>query len=151
MKRVFLPSAFLALVLLLVTGCSGTSTSRPAFTAVDQDTSFAMISGIRVFVGDDEKGLTPGTFQVRRGFGEHLVTLRRGREVVRMFEVEPVYTSNAADLAFGFDRDTSGDMLRYDLSQLNVKNDGTYIIPHLGGQPLAIEDRKYGLTLVVRN
>lgn len=151
MKRALLPPALLILVLLLGTGCAQTGPTRPAFTSLQEDTSVVAVQGVRVFVGDDEKGLTPGTFQVRRSFGERMITLRKGREVVRVYEVEPVYTSNAADLAFGFDGDASGDVLRYDLTQLNVKKDGTFIIPHLGGRPLAIEDRQYGLTLEVRN
>ena len=138
------------LVIGLIAGCAGAPMGQPAFVALDRDSTLADVQSAQVFVDGRERGLTPGTLYVRRGFGEENVTLRRNGEVVRSFYVERVYTANSSDLSFSASQSGAGRVRHFDVYELNVTEAGSVIIPYLDGGPLEVTDRKYGLTLMVQ-
>ncbi len=153
MTRIF-PLLATFVLLLFLGGCASTSqeAQEPAVTKNGAAKSKAPVLSktARIFIDGDEKGTTPATVTVRRGFGESRVVLRQGLTLVRAFELERVYTSNGADLVYSFSGDNSSGETIYDLQELSQHKDGTYIIPFLGNSIL-IEDREFGLTLRIQN
>ncbi len=134
--------------LLLLMGCAQTERTkgptRPAFAVVEPDTSLTVKSA-QVFVEGKYKNTTPAVVHVRRGFGERLIILRQDKDTVRTFEVEFANSSSASDLRYSIEGQGTLDLL-----DLNVTRDSTFIIPYTPNG-IVVEDREYGLTLVVGN
>lgn len=101
-----------------------------------------------VYVDGRESGATPTTVQVRRGFGETTVAVVSGEQTQRIYEVERVYTSNRSDLEYSFGANSGMNIRTFDSEELNRDDDGRYMVPYYA-QPIAIEDRHFGLTLIV--
>lgn len=139
--------------LLLLAGCSVSEKAvspAPPATAQRADTTAFVQKSARVFIEGREKATTPATLQVRRGFGEVEVVLVAGGNDVRTFEVERVYTSDASSLNFSFWGESSASGKEYDVQNLPTRKNGTVIIPY-SPNPIVVEDREYGLTLLVTN
>ena len=155
-RTAFFSLAFTGL-LLLATGCASTSSTEPGAsgTADGEETSSRRTSALQVknatvFIDGDQKGVTPATLQVRRGFGEMQVSLRIAGNVVRTFEVEPVYTSNSGSMRYGYWANQFGSTTSFDVQTLPKMDDDVYAIPYFD-RPITIEDREYALTLIVQN
>ncbi len=148
MKRSLVLPLFSVFVILLLAGCAQTNETkgptRPAFLVVEADTSVVPPKVAQVYVEGKRKNVTPALVRVRRGFGERVITLRQNDEVVRTYEVEITNSSSANDLRYSVDRNGTIDVM-----ELNVTRDSTFIIPYFPNG-IAIEDREYGLTLVVQ-
>lgn len=138
------PAIFILVMLVLLGGCRSSQKSAEN----DKKTS-SVYAATRVYVNGRDRGAVPGTVRVRRSFNEDTVVLRKGRTVLRRYELERVYTSNASELVYGFSGSNSAEGTTFDLTSLKVSKDSTtYIIPHLSKQ-FVVEDRQYGLTLVI--
>lgn len=103
-----------------------------------------------VFVDGRYKTVTPAEVTLRRSFSEALVTLRVGKRTVRTFEVERYNTSNRSTLDYSFSGSTQSGYLTFDLGELPVVKDTIHIVPYYT-RPIQVQDRRYGLTLIVRN
>ncbi|MGI9174219.1 MAG: hypothetical protein ACR2GR_02715 [Rhodothermales bacterium] len=132
--------------MLLTAGCASTtpSTSTQEEEAKKEEAPPARRAD--VLIEGDYRTTTPGTIQVRRGFGERYVALRVNGEVIRTFDVEQIYTSNRAEVTY-FDLGTS---LTFDVRNLPTKNDTLYAIPYYN-HPIEVVDNEFGLTLIVSN
>lgn len=133
-------------MLLLWIGCAGSKKSAEG-TAKAKGPA-VQVTSAEVFVEGEYRITTPTTLRIRRGFGEATVTLKRGNNVVRAFELERINSSNSTDLAFGYQGRSQSGMPTFDLTSLSQQKDGTYIIPYFA-VPIQIEDRDYGLTLII--
>lgn len=138
----------LFLVVLIVAGCATTSGGEEKASAREP----AEIRRAYVFVDGEAKAVTPATVVVRRGFGARLITLQVGQETERIFELETSYNSTTADLAYSYwpDASPTNDATTLDVGVLSTKNDTLFYVPY-SSSPIEVEDRKYGLTLIVRN
>jgi hypothetical protein len=103
-----------------------------------------------VFVDGEYVASTPAIVRVKRGFGAAAISLRVGKEERRRFEIEKARTSNRTTLDYSFGTDNFGGVQGYDLTDLNQNKAGTYFIPYYS-HPIEVEDREYGLVLVVEN
>lgn len=138
----------IVVVLLLLTGACGSSKTVADEDLTDYDPQ--LIKSARVFVDGKEKAVTPATINIRRSFGEMDVSLVSGGKTVRRFELERTYTSEAGELEYSYFGDESGPVTQFDVSALSRTRKGAFIIPNMG-QPIQIDDREYGLTLLVVN
>jgi len=142
MKRVpFLLSSALCLLWL---GCSASREATPATAQANTGAAITVMSA-QVFVDGEDRGFTPKTVQVRRGFGESVISLHVGQHIVRTFELERAHTSNRSELDL---TPRTGRRSTFDITDLNTTRNGVYLIPYFSG-PVEIEDRQYGLTLVI--
>ncbi len=110
---------------------------------------------VRVYVGGRDKGVTPMTLHVSRTRGEYDVKLRRGREVVRQYEIalENSYNASPERQAIFMDLENDNGVMgikTFGLDDLESQNDTLYYVPYYDAN-LSIDDAKYGLTLVVTN
>ena len=144
-------SIALMMVLVLGTGCRS---SREA-TGDDAETGVPLLpsQSVRIFVGSDDRGVTPQTLYIFRDRGEYEVTLRRGQAVVRKFQLERTrqHSPERFDAEFDVTRqtDTMGNPV-FTVAHLSSDNDTTYVIPYFE-YPITIEDPHYALTLHVQN
>ena len=147
MTKTALP--LLAIILVLViSGCSSTKSSKQKEEVEDAFN----IASVNVMVEGKHRGVTPATVQVTRSWGEYEVVLLKGREIVRVYEIGhggDQRTPERHIINMDLERDLSAYGYRtFDLSDLESPNDTLYFIPYIG-QTIAIDDREYGLTLVV--
>ncbi|ARA93222.1 MAG: hypothetical protein D6685_00205 [Bacteroidetes bacterium] len=102
-----------------------------------------------IYVDGREKGVTPNTIQVRRGFGETTVALVAWDETQRVYEIERYYTSNRSELDYSFGTTSiDGRVLTIDSETLERDKKGRYLVPYYAS-PIAIEDRHFNLTILV--
>jgi hypothetical protein len=101
-----------------------------------------------VFVDGRYKTVTPAEVTIRRDFAEALVTLRVGKRTVRTFEVERTNTSNRSTLEYSFSGSSQSGYLTFDLAELPVVKDTIHVVPYYE-RPIQVQDRRYGLTLLV--
>ena len=133
--------------MLLAAGCASTTPAPP--TAEEEEAQEETPPPARradVLVEGDYRTTTPGTIQVRRGFGERYVSLRVNGEIVRTFDFERVYTANRADVTY-FNLGTSRS---FDVRNLPTKNDTLYAVPYYN-HPIEVVDNEFGLTLIISN
>lgn len=144
MKRAPFFPVFAMLMLWLGCGGSRESTS-PEVAAPANPVHAVTVTPAQVFVDGEDRGLTPKTLRVRRGFGESVISLHVGKNLVRTFELERARTSNRSELDL---TPATGSRSSFDLTDLNTTRNGVYLIPYFPG-PVEVEDRQYGLTLIV--
>lgn len=144
--RVF-PALFLG-VLFLLTGC--TQTSPVAEEDVVADSSRVYTQAVHVLVDGDDVGQTPRTVQVRRGFGTRKISLWQAGEEFRTYEIEISNTVAGDQMLQGFWSTDSMEGDTYDVQSLPNNGEGTFYIPYTE-YPIKVEDRTYGLTLLVRD
>lgn len=102
-----------------------------------------------IYIDGREKGVTPTTIQVRRGFGETTVALVAREETQRVYEVERVYTSSRSELDYTFGTSSiEGGVRTIDAEDLERDKKGRYLVPYYE-TPIAIEDRYFSLTILV--
>ena len=143
--------SFVALATLFVLTAIGCASSKTNKDAAERE-GLADVESVRVFVEGRERGTTPMTLNIIRVRGEYEVELLQGRTLVRKFEIghggdqrSPERHAMYMDLA----RDQSGMGFRtFGLDDLETANDTLYMIPYLA-QGITIEDRQYGLTMVI--
>jgi hypothetical protein len=136
-------------VTLFAFGCASSKASKEEGA---ESTVYMNVESVRVMVEGRDRGLTPMILNVARNRGEYEIDLMHGRTLVRKFEIghggdqrSPERHAMYMDLA----RDNSGMGFRtFDLADLESPNDTLYLIPYLP-QGISIEDRKYGLTLII--
>lgn len=138
------------LVLWLGCGTSRESATPGEASAKPDATASVEVIPAYVFVDGKARGTTPNTIHVRRGFGESVISLKVGNTVVRTFQVERAPTSNRSELDLTYQGRSSGTQSSFDITDLNTAQDGSYLIPYFSDS-IQIEDRAYGLTLVVEH
>ena len=139
----FLTVAFISIAFL---GCSS---SKPG----DASTSINAESA-SVYVEGRDRGVTPMTLRVIRSRGEFDVRLMQGKEVVRIYElahggVQRSPEQHALNMDLESDNATMG-FRTLGLDDLESFNDTLYVVPY-SPETIAIDDKKYGLTLLVSN
>ncbi|HET6567286.1 MAG TPA: hypothetical protein VFG50_04920 [Rhodothermales bacterium] len=135
-------------MLVLWIGCAGSNKATDETAKAKASDAAVQVTSAEVYVEGKYRATTPTTLRLRRGFGEAEVTLKRGNNVVRQFAVLRVNSSNGTDLVFGYQGRSQNGMPTFDLTSLSQQKDGTYVIPYFA-QPILIEDREYGLSLIV--
>ena len=108
----------------------------------------------RVFIEGRDRGVTPMTLRVIRSRGEYDVRLVQGQKVVRVFELahggaQRSPERHAIEMDLGNDNSAMG-FRTLEVDDLESVDDTLYIIPYLP-ETVAIDDKKYGLTLLVSN
>ena len=108
---------------------------------------------VQVFVGGRDRGFTPMTLRVRRSLGEYAISLKKGKELVRKFEVAMEGSVNSSPERHAVFMDLENDqavmgLRTFGLEDLESRNDTLYYIPFYSAD-LSIDDVKYGLTLIV--
>ena len=132
--------------MLLAVGCASTTPSTSTQEGEEKKEEAPPARRADVLVEGDYRTTTPGTIQVRRGFGERYVSLRVNGEIVRTFDFERVYTANRADVTY-FNLGTSRS---FDVRNLPTKNDTLYAVPYYN-HPIEVVDNEFGLTLIISN
>ncbi len=139
----------LLLAALLVAGCSH---SKKGLRGQDADVPAFNAEQVDVLVEGRHRGVTPMTLNVSRARGEYEVALLSGKEVVRLYEIGIGGNTRSPErhiINMDLERDNSGlGFKTFDLNDLESPNDTLYIIPYLP-RTVTIDDRKYGLTLVI--
>lgn len=108
---------------------------------------------VQVFVEGRDRGFTPMTLRVRRNLGENAILLKKGKELVREFEIALESSTNRSPerhaVFMDLERDESVMGLKtFGIEDLSSQNDTLFYIPHYNTN-LSINDVKYGLTLVI--
>lgn len=132
------------LVTLLVAGC--TSIHEDAVTPKAEAPPGTESAAI--FIDGKIRGNTPATVNIRRGFSEYSVTLNQGKRRVRTFEIEWGTSGEGSGLQYSFGAYTSGGYISYNLEDLPTRKDTIHVIPYFP-HPVRVEDRQYGLTIIV--
>lgn len=142
--------SFLALFVLLLASCRSTSdiTGEAATVGPERDSSVVYTNAIHVLVDGRDVGTIPQTVRVRRSFGTRVISLWRAGEEIRKYEIPIFPTSETEQTRMGFWSTRSVDGESYDVRNLPNKNE-TYQVPFSNG-PMRIEDREYGVTLLIR-
>lgn len=143
-------SALLLLPLVLifiVAGCTSTNETGKQLSPLFEGES------VRVYVGGRSKGVTPMTLHVSRVRGEYEVSLRKGKEEVRRFEIGLESSSNASPernaVYMDLDNNTSVMGIKtFEMDDLESSNDTLFYIPYYPST-LSIDDAKFGLTLII--
>ncbi len=148
MKKIF----YAMLVLMTTVAVAGCATSQQGGEGKALNSIFEGES-VQVFVEGRDKGFTPMTLRVRRSLGEYEVELKKGKSVVRQFEIGIESSSNRSPerqaVFMDLERDQSVVGLRtFGIEDLDSRNDTLYYIPHFNAD-LSIDDVKYGLTLII--
>lgn len=148
MKKTFY-AVLILLTTVAVAGCASSQTDGQGKTL----NSLYEGESVQVFVEGRNKGFTPMTLRVRRNLGEYEVELKKGKSVVRQFEIGIESSSNASPerhaVFMDLERDQSVVGLRtFGIEDLESQNDTLYYIPHYNAD-LSIDDVKYGLTLII--
>ena len=145
-----LPSASLLFVMVLAFGCGASKISKSEGDGGIEDAF--NVESVTVFVEGRNRGVTPTTVNVVRSRGEYEVALVHGKEIVRFYEIGHGGDQRGPErhiINMDLERDLSGLGYRtFDLDDLESPNDTLYVIPYVS-QPISIDDRKYGLTLVI--
>ena len=140
---IFLGAAF------LISGCSlSSSAGKDDGKVARQDSSKLYTKAVHVLVDGRDQGIIPMTVRVRRSFGTREITLWQAGKEIRTYEIELDLSSGSSQLLQGFYSSRSMDGDAYDAESLPKAGDDTYIIPY-SQRPLKIEDRQYGVTLLV--
>jgi hypothetical protein len=140
---------FLTAVLVLFSACrSSSGVVGDADGSPDADSTRVYTNAVHVLVDGRDVGEIPRTVRVRRSFGTRAVSLWQAGEVIRKYEI-PIYpTSEGEQTRMGFWGTRSIDGETYDVRNL-PNEDETYQVPFSNG-PMKIEDREYGVTLLIR-
>ena len=153
--KIFLPArlstpVLLLLLVVLVLGCAPRKISKVEGDGGIEDAF--NVESVTVFVEGRNRGVTPTTVNVVRSRGEYEVALVSGKEIVRFYEIGHGGDQRGPErhiINMDLERDLSGLGYRtFDLADLESPNDTLYIIPYVS-QPISIDDRKYGLTIVI--
>ncbi len=137
---------------VLLAGCS---TNKPGDNTTSSLAPIFEGESVRVYVDGRDKGVTPMTLHVSRSRGEYDVKLRKGKVLVRQFDValEGSSTSSPERQAIYMDLENNNSVMgiqTFDLNDLESPNDTLYYIPYYASA-LSIDDVKYGLTLIISN
>ncbi|MEM8483923.1 MAG: hypothetical protein AAF564_00155 [Bacteroidota bacterium] len=148
MKNIF----YAGLILLTSVAVAGCATSQTDGTGKTLSSLYEGES-VQVFVEGRDKGFTPMTLRVRRSLGEYEVALKKGKSIVRQFEIGIESSSNRSPerqaVFMDLERDQSVVGLRtFGIEDLDSQNDTLYYIPHYNAD-LSIDDVRYGLTLII--
>lgn len=149
-KSVFLSLTLFAIALTV--GCASNNT--PGVEGEGLAVGFAG-EPVQVFVGGRDRGFTPMTLRVRKSLGEYSVVLKKGKELVREFEVALESSTNRSPERQAEFMDLENDtgvmgLKTFGIEDLESRNDTLYYIPHYNAD-LSIDDVKYGLTLIITN
>ena len=147
--RIIMKNTLLLALAISLTTLAGCATNKGAST--DGEHAF-QAEIVQVLVEGRDRGVTPMTLRVSRSRGEYDVQLVKGREVVRVFEVghggrQRSPEQHALDMDLESDRGAMG-FRTLGIDDLETMNDTLYIIPYTA-ETLAIDDTKYGLTLLI--
>ena len=136
--------------LLLVLVVAGTSLLPGCASNKSLDSE--PVKNAAIIVEGRHRGVTPATINVFRNQGEYDVKLMQGNKVVRQFEIGIGGEQRGPErhiIDMDLERDQSSFGLRtFGLDDFESPNDTLYVIPYVA-QPIAIDDREYGLTLVI--
>lgn len=147
--KLFYPAPFLLAALLLISGCSLSSSSgEDGIKSARADSSRLYTKAVHVLVDGRDMGIIPMTVRIRRSFGTREVTLWQAGKEIRTYELELNLSSEGSQLLQGFYSSRSMDGDAYDVESLPKAGDDVYVIPY-AQRPLKIEDRQYGVTLLV--
>lgn len=138
---------FTLLLIVLVAGCAS---NKP-----EEGASVSRFTGeiVEVFVGSRSRGATPMTLHVSRSRAEYEVTLKRGQDMVRQYEIALENATNSSPerqavfMDLEQDRGVMG-MKTLSIDDLESRNDTLYYIPYYATS-ISIDDTDYGLTLVI--
>ena len=110
------------------------------------------VKNAAIVVEGNHRGVTPATINIFRNRGEYNVQLMQGNKVVRQFEIGIGGEQRGPErhiLDMDLERDQSTFGLRtFGLDDFETPNDTLYVIPYIA-QPIAVDDKEYGLTLVI--
>ncbi len=137
----------LAVSILLLSACRSTS-NVTAEGDGDGDSTRVYTNAVHVLVDGRDVGPIPQTIRVRRSFGTREISLWKAGEEIRTYEIPISPTSEGDQTRMGFFGSSSADGESYDVRTLPNK-DETYQVPYSDG-PMKIEDRQYGVTLLIR-
>lgn len=110
------------------------------------------VKNAAIIVEGKHRGVTPATINVFRNRGEYEVKLMQGNRIVRQYEIGIGGEQRGPErhiLDMDLERDQSSFGLRtFGLDDFESSNDTLYIIPYIS-QPIAVDDKEYGFTLVI--
>lgn len=148
----------LAGALMLSSGCAH-SAQTPAAATEDAtkesgtellDATLAQAEVVRVFLDGVDKGNTPRALRVDRRFGFSEILLRKGKERMRLFEIEQTSSSGSSSIAYQFGQTNDGYYLTLNVEDLPKKrNSETHFYIPFTQSPLLITDRQYGLEIII--
>ncbi len=140
----------LAVSLLLLAACQSSSSlvGDGETDGGETDTSRVYTNAIHVLVDGRDVGTIPRTVRVRRSFGTRMVSLWQAGKEIRKYEIPISPTSEGDQTRMGFWGTQSLDGESYDVQNLPHEGE-TYQVP-FSSQPMKIEDRQYGVTLLIR-
>ncbi len=137
--------------IILIAGCASSNPDAEG----EQKELASVFDGetVRVYVEGRDKGYTPMTLRISRSRGEYDVKLKKGKELVRQYEVAIESSINrsperqAISLNLANDNAVMG-LTTFGLEDLESSNDTLYYVPYYSSA-ISIDDIKYGLILVI--
>ncbi len=116
----------------------------------DEAVADSLLYGKAVYVLIDgrDAGPVPRTIRVYRSYGTREVSLFQQGKEIRKYEIGISATGVGEQARMGFWSSRSADGETYDVRTLPHK-DEVYLIP-FSESPMRIEDRQYGLTMLIR-
>ncbi len=150
-SRRFVANVLPLLVLVTLAGCAagrGVNEGTGAAAVGAEQDGAVHSNQVYVLVDGRERGALPTTVRVRRGMGARVVSLWRAGEEFRTYELQTVHTADGLSMTYSFFGESDAASTVYDVSTLPTDGDDTFIVPY-SPQRLTIEDREYGLTLIV--
>ena len=145
-----------SIALFFAVFAAGCASNKPADgTGAEEKVLASIFEGesVQVFVEGRDQGFTPMTLRVRRSLGEYNIALKKGKEVVRKFELglESNTTSSPERQAIYMDLQNDNSVMglkTFNIHDLESRNDTLFFIPNYNAN-FSIDDVQYGLTLLV--
>ena len=145
-----------SITLFLMIFAAGCASNKPAGENDVEEKALASIfegESVQVFVEGRDQGFTPMTLRVRRSLGEYNISLKKGKEVVRKFELglESNTTNSPERQAVFMDLQNDNSVMglkTFNIHDLESRNDTLFFIPNYDVN-FSIDDVQYGLTLLV--
>lgn len=142
---------FPLVLLLALVGVAGCASSKKADAPEAGVTQRPELYGRQVYVLVDgkQRGSVPGTVRVRRGMGARMVSLWQAGAEIRTYELQTVATADGSQLSNSFFGEEDATSTVYDVAHLpTARGENNFIVPY-SRHRITVEDRTYGLTIIV--